>query len=452
MHRRRRCRGRPAPAVRSTGVLVSALALVESACALGGGSVGGEGAPSGAGSGAAGGSPAAAEASADRLAVCEVGRTHLVVEDGTVLYIEAEELIELASGLLVVGTPTYAWLPGAGPSEERVVPDAHLAAVFDLEGRARGIEKPIPGTIGSIKATALGGDRWGVVFAEIHPDSLPGKEFLIDAWYAEHDGARWALVERLPAPARGTLSFAADSELVRWGDRLSWVATTRLPIGLSELVLYERRDGAWSVRQISDDWVEVSTLAYDPREQALWLAQFSEDPEIPEWQQSLRLYRSERGGAWELVSRLAVVERNVKVREPRVRVLSDGVAVAWLTFGATLEAWARVGIRRDHPGSEIRLDPSAFQILSLGELGGHPAWLLNHLIDGGRAGELTVVRLPRSRPGVVESSGVPNPYPSFFATLPLGADEVVVVGPEVDRDPAEPTVRSLVLRLSTSCT
>jgi hypothetical protein len=390
------------------------------------------------------------------LPVCEVGRSLLTLDDGTVVYVEPEEIMRLASGILMAGTPTYAWAPGSGPSWDRVQPDAHLAVLFDREGRARVIEKPIAGAIGAVRAVALGGDRWATVFAEIHPDSLPESEFLLDTWYAEHDGRRWTLVERLPPPARGRLEFATDSELVRTRDGLAWVTGTRFPNARGELVQYERRNGAWSVRVVSDAWVEVTALAYDPRERILWMAHFSEDPDLPGWQQSFRLYRSRDGGAWELAARLAVAERDAKVREPRLSVLPGGLAVAWLTFPPTpdagLEARVRLGIRRGQDGTEVSLDPDAFDIHPLGEPGGHPTWLVNHLVDHGRSAELTVVRVRRSHSITVESGGVPNPYPSFFAALALGDDEIVVVGPEVDRDPEAPTVRSLVIRLSTSCT
>jgi hypothetical protein len=385
------------------------------------------------------------------LAPCEIRPAPLALEDGTQLYVEPEELIRVGSDLVVVGTPTYTWESGPDVVVQRTV-DAHIAARFDLEGRSRLIEKPIPGAIGTVRAVALGGERWGLLFNEVHPDSLPQKDHVLGVWYAEHDGERWATLEPVPLPEQGVPDFSSSSELVRTGDGLAWVTAARLPFFLSELVHYERRDGVWRRRVVSDEWIEVSALAYDPVERALWMAHFSEDPALPGWQQSLRLHRL--GSTWELVSRLTVVESDVKVRDPGLVVLPDGIAASWRLEGpATLEARARVGIGVGRDGGDLTLDPTSYQVVPLTAADGGAAWLVNHLTEG-RPAELRVLRglaLAAATTAATLVTTAPNPYPSFFAALSVGR-EVVVVGPEVALDPSQPTVRSLILRLSTNCT
>ena len=81
---------------------------------------------------------------------------------------------------------------------------------------------------------------------------------------------------------------------------------------------------------------------------------------------------------------------------------------------------------------------------------GVPTWVVDHIDPITQQSEL---RLVRDTPeGVSITRRLPNPYTGFFGALPLAPSEVLVVGPEFNPDPAHPTVRSLILRLSSSCT
>ena len=146
----------------------------------------------------------------------------------------------------------------------------------------------------------------------------------------------------------------------------------------------------------------------------------------------------------------------MKVREPRITVRASGLEISWwLLGGAETPAHARVGLGLDREGVTVTLDASVFQTLPLADIGGAPAWVVNHLDRDRRSSELRLVRAPltapNATPGVRPIASVPNPYPSFFAALRV-ANEVVVIGPEPSPDPMRPAVRSLILRLSTNCT
>lgn len=385
---------------------------------------------------------------------CVLARTPLRLGDGSEVYVEPEELLRLEDDLLVVGTPTYTWTQSAG----RVTPrtsDAHLAAAFDLDGTTRMVEKPIAGSIGSVRAVALGGRRWGAVFDEIDPDSLPSRHHRLAFWYAEHDGERWTSVERLPEPAAGELDLDSDSELVRaGGDTLVWVVPARLPLARSMLVHYERAGGRWRNEVFSDDWAEIVTLALDSVSRDLWMAQVSEDAGLPGWQQTLRLHRRV-GGTWELVSRIAEEPAGRTLRDPRVIVHRGGLAISWWLLGAPpMPAQARIGVQVGRDGITLTLDASVAQVIPIADAtSAEPMWLVSHLVPNTPISELRVLR---SSPGPLTSSvsvlvSTPNPYPSFFAAIDA-ASEIVVIGPEPSLDPMRSPVRSLILRLSTSCT
>ncbi len=384
------------------------------------------------------------------VVACEVARVPLTIEDGTHPYVEPEALLRLGEGLLVAGTPTYTWADGPGGATTRVTTDAHVAARFGLDGAATLVEKPIPGAIGSVRPVALGGERWGLLFDEVVADSLPGRAIPLGLWYGEHDGERWARLERLPEPPEGRPVISGSTELVRAGDDLVWIVPARVGLDSAhQAVEYTRSAGRWRQRVISGAAIEVAALAFDPSS-GLWWAQFSEDPDLPGWQQSLRLYR--RVGGWELVRRVAVLPEGDKVRDPRVTPTTGGVSVSWRVEGAEdLGAYAVLDIGSDGGGRRLTLDSSVSQIMALRAGDGGPEWLVVHQDESGPSPELRLlepgrVSVPERRLTTV------SPYLGFLAAASHAPSEVLVVGPQYSADPTNQFLRSLIIRLSTSCT
>ena len=353
----------------------------------------------------------------------------------------------VGSAVLVSGAPTYTWEAGSAPNAVMASRDAQLAAYITPDGVTL-IEKPIDVAVGDVRVAALDDSRWAALFSEVGPDSLPLAKQDRGAWYAEYDGEHRTLLEPVPLPVVGDLAFSASSALVRAGDRLAWIAVVRLPEHRASVLSYERRDGEWRSREVSDAWAETTALAYGPSS-GLWLALVSEDPDLPGWQKSLRLYR--HTSSWELVSRVWVAEAGTEIYEPRVTVLPGGVTVTWRSVGReALFALARVEIRPGSAGRELMLDENAAQVVPLEMADGVPTWIVDHVNPITQQIELRLVRAtPRSASVVLT---VPSPYTGFFGAVSTAPYEVFVAGPEFNPDPARPTVRSLILRLSTSCT
>lgn len=398
--------------------------------------------------GTADSSPVAGGMVSGTVAGCEVGRAPLALGEGVFPYIEPEDLLRIGSDFLVVGTPSYTWAPGTEGDSLPLTTEAHIAARFTLGGRAVLIEKPIADHIGGVRALPLGGDRWGILFDQVVPGSSTQVTRSFGLWYAEHDGARWSVLEAVPFPDQGRLDFFSSSEMVRVEGDLVWVVPVRQTAGQTELLQYERRSDGWHSEVISGDIVEVATLAYEPGS-GLWLAHFSEDPGLPEWQQSLRLYR--RGAGWELVRRVAVMPVGAKVVDPSIAIFPDGVTVSWrVESGVDDGAYAMVGIGADGGGTTLRLDPRVLQVMSLRPPDGRPAWIVQHHDDSGSVELRLLRRRPPFEADVVASTS--SPYSAFLASLALAPSEALIVGPQVSSDPADPYVRSLILRLSPSCT
>jgi hypothetical protein len=395
-----------------------------------------------------GGEPTRAEATgALEGPGCVIDRVPLTIGDGVYPYIEPEDLIRVGSSYVVVGSPSYTWAPGTPGDSLPLTMNRHLAARFTLDGRATLIERPIQDSVGSVRAVALDGDRWGVLF-DIERRRPSGHLWeSVALWYAEHDGTGWSLLEPVPMPEEGELDINASSELVRVGEELVWIAPVRPTNGASEVVEYARRAGQWQRRVIGDDWVEASTMAY-AEGSGLWMAHFGPDAERTS--AALRLYR--RGADWQPVRDVYVPTDGQHAREPRISIFSDGVTVSWrVEGGADDGAYAMVGILLEGEGTLIDLDRAVLQVVPLQSPDGTPRWIVAHANVAMREIELRVLT-PGSLFSAERTAAMPSPYLGFLAALARTPQEAIVVGPEVSSDPADPFVRSLILRLSTSCT
>jgi hypothetical protein len=337
---------------------------------------------------------------------------------------------------------------GADGQTIRLTADAHLAAHIGPNGGGTLIEKPIPGAVGTVRAVSLEGRRWGVLFDEVVPDSAISRT--LGLWYAEHDGESWSVVERVPLPARGRVDFSSSSELVVVPNGLVWVVAARLEGGLSELLEYERREGRWQSRAISDYWVEVSSLAYSA-DSGLWLTHFAVDSGDTAGQRALRLFR--RTGEWELVQRVFAPPLGESVYDPRVTIGSFGVDVAWRTVARDgSRAHALVGLGPNGGGTPVDIGPAALQLISLGTVDQRPSWLVFDYDEQKGAPELRLLTTTPTS-AVATTLVAPSPYPGgFVAALPMSSSQALVVGADVSlEDAAHSYVRSFILRLSRSC-
>ena len=133
-----------------------------------------------------------------------------------------------------------------------------------------------------------------------------------------------------------------------------------------------------------------------------------------------------------------------------VDLLQGGATVSWLVQRP--EGWgafARTNIRRGNAGTFLTLDENARNLYTMVQPDGSIAWLAEHEDRPTRYKELRLLRFDGAR--VLRAASAPSPFTGFFATAPYGADEVLLVGPQMGLAPPETPVRSLILRLSTSC-
>jgi len=370
-----------------------------------------------------------------------VERRPLVLADGTEAYVEPMNLMRVGSDLVVVGSPTYTWEVG-GTRANMASYGAHLAAYLDPV-TPRLVEMPVDVPAGVVRSIALGDRRWGALFSEADPEAFSQFSEVVDLWYAEYDGEAWSEVERLPLPDGLELFVGSSSALVSRGDAIGWVVVTDRG---GAAVHYEREGGAWRYEIIEERGMEAAAQASGSS--GVWMALSGVDPDLPAWTKTLRLFRWASG--WQFVSRVATVEAYTEIRDPFVTVLPEGVTVTWREVSAAgSPAMARVGVGADHPGELLLLDPSTEQAKPIGMPDGSPAWVVQHVNAVTGLDELRLLRI--EGPGTHIAQRIPYPLRGFYAALATGPDEVLVTGSEFNPDPAHATVRSLTLRLSSSC-
>ncbi|MEQ1855268.1 MAG: hypothetical protein ABL963_02295 [Longimicrobiales bacterium] len=400
-----------------------------------------------------GGDPPAAGASASpSLPACMVERSRLVLGDGTEVYVEYQDVIQVGDDLLLAGSPSYHWKPAPGRSADLLSSDEIVAAYF---GRgARTVPKPVPGRLGSVRAAALDDRSWGAVMLEVDPDSLPGQELFTGLWYGEYDGARWSRVEAMP-PLRGEIMSRVSSALVRAGDRMAWAAWESPPGEHARVRIYERSGGAWVDYAVPElDRVELVELAYSEGS-GLWMLISGYDAGLPGFQKSLRLYRersptSAIADRWEFVSRVTIAEQGVNLAFASFLLQPGGAAVSWAElsrFGTRVRT--RVGIGLESPGTVYTLADDSDNVRLAAMPDGSPAWVV--AVGGAEPGvfDLQLLRLEGGTVKVVAS--FPSPFPMYFTVRAVDPHEIVVVGPELGSDSIGVPFRSLLLRLSTSC-
>jgi hypothetical protein len=397
-------------------------------------------------------SAAAPPSPSELLTPCLLERRPLTLADSSEVYVEFEDVITVGDDALLAGSPSYRFKPVPGWAAERLSADVIAAAYLGQPGRA--IDKPIAGTLGSVRAVALDARRWAAIMLQVDPDSLPAREEFRGLWYGEHDGERWTRVEAMEFPG-ARISSRMSSHLLRAGDRLVWAAWEAAPSGISTARVYERVNGAWTHALVpGEDRMEQVALGYH-EESGLWLLLYGYDAGLPGFQKTLRLYRERAGVAsgsnrWELASRVALAAPGVSLRRAGVAVQATGVSVSWTETGrGASRVMARVDITPDSPGTLVMLDELAYAARPAAMPDGSVIWVVDHLGVDLPTAELRVLRVANGE--VVRVTSFPSPFLSSFTVRAAAPTEILAVGPEVNWSPIGVPVRSLILRLSTSC-
>jgi len=383
----------------------------------------------------------------------ETARERLSLVDGRRVYIEPVVLAANSRGdLLLAGQRNLLERRAGGPSAGRASGDSLLGAIVPRSGPVRLVPSPIPSRLlNGVGAVARPDGTWAVVFGETGPYSGPSRpDTVARLWFGVFDGAAWTELEHLPAPPEALIRAAGASALIAYGDTLAWALRTTTPQHPDDVIVYERRGGAWTYEIVPTVVSAYSALAHSDS-MGLLLFHVGPDLSLPSDRNSLFLWARHPG--WGKIRK--VVSSSVEeVFNPQVRRSGAGHTLNWIaeireSGGTRREAHAMVGRLETGRAQVISLDsamPFAGSLQPVELRRGLRLWVLEHSShNGGR--EVRVVR--DSSAVSVPMYRAPSPFATGFVAAATGSSDLVVTG--ADYDPVRQSVASMLIRYRVEC-
>jgi hypothetical protein len=264
---------------------------------------------------------------ADSCLAREVSRAELILEGGRRAYVEPTVLQRSAGGdVLLAGQYNHQFEKSGDRTWKRVRGDSLLGAVVLRAGPARAVLAPFPSArLSGVRAAELGSGRWAVVFAEVpQSDGDMRPDSALRLWHGVIEGGRWAALETMPMPDRGTLRPQGASSLVHRNGALAWAMTLTSAQEREKIILYEFKDGRWSYEQVPTSHAQVEPAYTDSL--GLLLAVVQADPALRSDGNSLLLWA--RQPAWRVL-RTVVPGSREQVFHPSLRFTPDGAVLGW---------------------------------------------------------------------------------------------------------------------------
>jgi hypothetical protein len=388
--------------------------------------------------------------------VREVSRVPLVVEGRSELYVEPTALAVSRGKLLLAGTPNYLWRRRPGDRVLLEAQDSVFGAIITRDGRARIVYAPVRANlVASVRVLGRDDGKWDVVFAEIaRPRANPGDEGVaVRWWYGVFDGESWSSLEQLPTPSGVTFRLFNPSPIVRRRDTLAWTAPVITPQGLTEAVVYERRDGRWSFGFVPTYYSAAYAVLADSDTLGLIAVVVHADPKLPSDENSLFLYTQRP--AWQLLRRI-IHGGNEPVHAPSVVLTPEPGVLSWKTpvrtqDGGRWEARAMIGRLEERGTPWITLDSSVTTIRAvLSPTLPTRTWVTEH-IDPHDPTNRTVRFIADAGESAVLLGEFPSPFLGPFAAAAPAPSEIVVAGPQPGGSVADPEVVTLLIRARVQC-
>ncbi|HEX7238894.1 MAG TPA: hypothetical protein VF263_01400 [Longimicrobiaceae bacterium] len=374
---------------------------------------------------------------APRCAVREVSRTPLAIEDGRLLYVEPAAFSVSRGEVLLAGTPNFLARLDRGGRVTGMASDSVLGAVVARDGKGRAVPSPIDGRlVNGLRAAALEGGGWAVVFAEVRPytgDSRP--DTAVRLWHGVYDGRRWVRLEELPLPPHRTLHPHHSSQLVRRGDTLSWAMTMTAPVpGVlpgNGIVLYERRGGRWSYEAVPTFHSEAELARSDTLGLLLVVVQ---PDSTARGGDGNSLFLWARRPAWRRLRRIVHGYAEGRVYDPSLTATNGEGVLSWRTpvgegFRSRREVRAMVGRVEERNEPAITIDSSvAFQRLAapIRLPDGSPLWVTDHEVPDEPRREVRLT-LGSARSATLLKS-IPSPYIGWISATTPAPWELLVTG------------------------
>ncbi len=374
------------------------------------------------------------------------GVQRIGLDQNRTMYVEPTTIAVADESVLLAGSPVFIWQHEASSISRVVGSERIFGALLGPAGRTSALPGPeLTGSLADLRGTATHDQRFAFLFAQLGtPDDYRS---YLGYWYASTDGYSWSPPERLPAPAEGTLLPKQASRLVHASGNL-WLAVPARERGATNLAVYLRRNGVWSLIVIPTGSVAYVAITPDGPT-GLTIAVVRPNPTFRRDWNSLSLLTL-RGERWEDHGFVVRGGQN-PVYAPGFATTGRRRALGWLVRvegGNTREARAALLERGTSLGRVRTLATNVDELAPVTGSDTAPAWVLSTTSSGSVAGLLKLVQW--SDTGFVMSTSVPNPFEGRLQAVEL-SDGVAVTGAIEGQGPGQEPVVSGVLMMTPRC-
>lgn len=364
---------------------------------------------------------------------------------GQETYIEPQNFLETPEGLLLAGVPTFEWVeprvPGVPPITDRLV------GVFLDGGEVRPILAPegVGPTLAAVRVAYEGPERlsWLLHRTETR-DSVEAGELFAGEWWK----GDWGDLEVLDFEG-ATPHLFSSSTLLPGGGPYRWLVPVATASARSAVFAFDEDPVS---RTPVPALVDVVAMASGP-DGARWSAVgglvASSAPEG--YARALRVWRHPEAASapeW----RWSTSHENDLVL-PTLSARGGAVHASWIVKTPTEppQGWAAMRVGAPDGPAPVEVDSAAAWIVPVALADGAALWITHSGGAGDRLGDLRIYRLSAAgSPEAIHT--MPYPYSGYHAAVATAGGELVIVGPEYIPDPANPVVRSLLLRFHITCT
>lgn len=414
--------------------------------------------------------------SAPACRLVERAREVLRTTDDQALYVEPSAVLAATPDAIVVGTPAYAWTDAGDERHVLTARDHILGASLVPPGRpiAHHPEVPEPTWV---RATVLPDGRVGALLEHAPERRLPtaargeadGQERAapdrgvsdqaLEIGFAVLEAGRgvggwWGAWEPLPEPSHGRRELALGSDPVAAPTgEVFWASLVSQRPGV-DVVLHRRdpADRAWSTRIVSRTWADDVGLLWARAVGGPLVTVTGLDPALGEGIASVRLIRAGIGTPEPVL--LDRGDPGERFRDPAGVEIGGDLHFAWIhesVSGAlALRSVALAAGRLDGGVPEPRTVASGVLYFALAADSGATFAVAERQESQDAASRLEVHRIDGQGARLVYSS--PSPFTGPMGAVVDDRGDLVIVGPLAQWAGLDSTVRSLVLRLSPSCT
>lgn len=374
------------------------------------------------------GQQAHARAAEPACTVQQFSQEPLVVDDGRLVYVEADAFAVSQGAVFLAGTPNFVTQMDAGGKVTGVAQDSIFGAVIGAEGRSFIVPSPVDvRLLTGIRAVGRDGGGWDVVFGEWVPSGASFPDTVSRLWHGVFRDGAWTSLDTIPLPQEGALSGAFPSSLLRRGDTL-WISTTlQTPSHPPNVALFQYQDGAWT-HELIPTFHSQTELAHSP---SLGLLLVVVQPDSTQMRDGNSMFIWAQQPEWRQIRRVVHGSVDGRVYNPRFTGGNRSV-ITWITpqedSGHIWEHHAVVAPLEDASGPVVTVDSMATATstsMYVEPSAAQGFWVTQHEFNRTEA-EIRLLGASGSKAVVIART--PSPYLGWVAAAAPAPGKILVTG------------------------